>query len=298
MVNAAAPRTPKWFTAPVSPGVQIACCELAPDIEHPERNAQRTREAIAAAVAGGAQIVVLPELCNSGYVFRSPDEAQAAAVPRDGELLRGWSEEARPGEAVVVGGFSERSPDGTLYNSCAVVDGDGVRSIYRKIHLWDEEARWFSAGHEPAPVVETRYGRIGLAVCYDIEFPELTRGLALGGAELIALPANWPRDSSPPDGRPILHSLAAVTAYVNRVFVAVCDRCGGERGVDFEGGSVIADPDGALRAGPVPDRGVNTLRADCQFAQARDKRTGRHNDAIADRRPEHYSAALAEPTGA
>lgn len=298
MVNDRAPSAPKWFTARVNSGVQIACCQLSPDIEDPERNDRQGREAIAAAIGDGAQIVVLPELCNSGYVFRSRDEAQATAVPRDGDLLRGWSEAARPGNTVVIGGFSERAADGTLYNSCALVDGSGLRAVYRKIHLWDEEARWFSPGHEPAPVVDTRYGRIGLAVCYDIEFPELTRGLALNGADLIALPANWPHEPPPPDERPILHSLAAVTAYLNRVFVAVCDRCGTERGVAFAGGSVVADPDGRLRAGPVPDRSAETLSAVCDFAQARDKRTGPHNDSFADRRPEHYSVALLRPTGA
>ncbi|MDQ6806860.1 MAG: hypothetical protein M3065_18300 [Actinomycetota bacterium] len=78
-------------------------------------------------------------------------------------------------------------------------------AVYRKIHLWDEEARWFSPEEERAPVIDTRYVRIGLAVCYDIEFQEFTRGLALEGAELIALPANWPRDDGAPNGRPILH---------------------------------------------------------------------------------------------
>jgi 5-aminopentanamidase len=278
----------------VDTNVRIACCQLSPDVDRPELNPGIVREAIAAAVTGGAQIVVLPELSNSGYVFQHAEEVEAAAIHRDGELLRGWSEEARRGNAVVIGGFCERGPDGRLYNSSALVDGVGVQAVYRKLHLWDEEPRWFSPGHEAAPVVDTRYGRVGLAVCYDIEFPELTRGLALAGAELIALPANWPHDPAPPNGGAILPSLAAVTAYVNRVFVAVCDRCGHERGVTFEGGSVIADPEGWLRAGAVRSRGPETLWAACDLARARDKHTGRRNDALADRRPEHYSAALAD----
>jgi predicted amidohydrolase len=273
--------------------VRIACCQLSPDVDHPERNAGLARQAIAAAVDGGAQIVVLPELSNSGYVFRAAEEVDAAAEARDGELLQGWIEEAGRGDALVIGGFCERAPDGRLHNSSALVDGEGVVAVYRKLHLWNEEARWFSPGDEPAPVVDTRYGRIGLAVCYDIEFPELTRGLALQGADLIALPANWPRGNTLPNGRPILHSLAAVTAYHNRVFVAVCDRCGIERGLEFEGASVIAVPDGWLRAGPVADRGEETLSADCDLAIARDKHTGPHNDAFADRRPAQYDAALA-----
>ncbi len=276
----------------MSSEVQVACCQIAPDVARPARGAALAREAIAAAVDGGAQIIVLPELANSGYVFESTEEARAAAVPADGELLAGWAEEAARGDAVVIGGFCERAHDGTLFNSSALVDGKGVRAVYRKLHLWGEEPRWFAAGDRPAPVVQTRHGRIGLAVCYDIEFPELTRGLALEGAELIALPANWPRDPLPPDGRPILHSLAAITAYLSRVFVAVCDRYGSERGLEFEGASVIAGPDGGLRAGPVAGRDAQTLQAGCELSQARQKRNGTDNDAFADRRPGYYSEAL------
>ena len=272
--------------------VRLACCQIAPDVDSPDRSAELALDALADAVTGGAQFVVLPELVNSGYVFTSREEAQAAAVPADGALLAGWAREAARGDAVVVGGFCELAPDGRVFNSSALVDGGGVRAVYRKLHLWADESRWFDTGDQPAPVVETRYGRIGLGVCYDIEFPELTRGLALAGADLLALPTNWPRDPRPPDGRPVLHSLAAMTAYLNRVFVAVCDRCGTERGLEFEGGSVIAGPDGGLRAGPVPDRGTATLFADCDLTEARDKRTSERNDAFADRRPAHYAASL------
>jgi predicted amidohydrolase len=272
--------------------VRIACCQIEPDVEAPANSAALAREAIAAAVSQGAQIVVLPELCTSGYVFREPEEARAAATPRDGEVLRGWAAEAARGDALVVGGFCELAPDGRLFNSSALVDGNGVLAVYRKVHLWDRERFWFTPGESPAPVVATRHGSIGLAVCYDLEFPELTRGLALQGAEIIALPTNWPHDDAPPDGRPVLHSLAAMTAYSNKLFLAACDRCGTERGLEFEGGSVIAGPDGALRAGPVADRGVGTLYADCDLGEATDKRTSEHNDAFADRRPATYSQAL------
>ncbi len=277
--------------------MRVACCQFAPTVEHPERNPARAREAIAVAAQAGAQLVVLPELCNSGYVFEAVEEAHAAAAPRDGELLRGWAEALAGTDALVVGGFAELAPDGTLYNSCALVSRDGVQAVYRKLHLWDRESLWFSPGDEPAPVIETPHGRIGLAICYDIEFPELTRGLALAGADVIALPANWPHDDAPPDGRPVLHSLAAVTAYLSKVFVAVCDRSGTERGVEFEGGSVIAAPDGALKAGPVVDRGEEMLVAELELAQTRDKRTSDRNDAFADRRPDRYLSVLANGRG-
>ena len=162
--------------------VRVACCQISPDVGDPAANAAVARRAIATAVDGGAQIVVLPELVNSGYVFRSIDEARAAAVPADGELLQSWAEEAARGDALVVAGFCETTSEGRLFNSAALLDGRGVLAVYRKLHLWAEERRWFAAGEQQAPVVETKYGRIGLGICYDIEFPELTRGLALRGA--------------------------------------------------------------------------------------------------------------------
>jgi predicted amidohydrolase len=270
---------------------RIACCQIAPDVGEPGRNESLARNAVEAAVAAGAEIVVLPELATSGYVFRSAEEARATAVPADGDLLRRVGEAAVSGRALVVCGFCELAADGRVFNSVALLDGSEVLATYRKLHLWGEEQRWFSAGEAPAPVVQTRYGRIGLAICYDVEFPELTRGLALQSAELIALPANWPHHERL-GGGPVLHTLAAMTAYWNKVFVAVCDRHGIERGSEFEGGSVIAGPDGALLAGPVQDRGAEILYADCDLERADDKRTGAHNDAFADRRPEHYVAAL------
>jgi predicted amidohydrolase len=274
--------------------VRVACCQISPDVLSPQRNAELTRAAIATAVDEGAQLVVLPELAHSGYVFSSVAEAHAAATPRDGEVLQSWAAEAARGDALVVGGFCELGADGQLFNSSVLLSAEGVLAVYHTLHLWGEEPRWFAAGEEPAPVVLTPHGLIGLAVCYDLEFPELTRGLALQGAELIVVPTNWPHEHEPPDGRPIIHSLAAMTAYWNKVFVAVCDRCETERGLEFEGGSVIAGPDGAMLAGPVANRGVETIYADCDLAQARDKRNGEHNDAFADRRAEHYAAALTD----
>lgn len=276
--------------------LQIACCQFAPDVEDPAGNVERIRAVIAAALAAGADVVVVPELANSGYVFNSAAEARAAAVPADGELLRGWAQDAARGSAMVIGGFCELGDDGRVYNSCALVDGEGVLAVYRKLHLWADEQRWFARGEAPAPVIETRHGRVGLGICYDLEFPEVARGLALNGADLIVLPTNCPREPADKEaargGMPILSLLASSTAYLNKVFVAVCDRCGTERDLIFEGGSVIADPSGALLAAAPEDRGQHSLLAGCDLVTAADKRTGELNDAFADRRPEHYEAAL------
>jgi predicted amidohydrolase len=268
--------------------VVVACCQIAPTVGDLDGNRRLTREAVAEAVAAGARLVVLPELATSGYVFESPEEARACAEPPDGPALRGWAEAAARGDAVVVGGFCERGEDGLLYNSAAVVDATGVVGVYRKIHLWDSERLFFEPGGECAPVVETRAGRIGVATCYDINFPEVARSLALAGADLITLPANIPRFPRPEGERPIEIVLAMATAHLNHVFFAMCDRCGPERGVEWVGGSVICDEWGWILAGPPHEFGPGLVIAECDLMRARDKAWNERNDVFGDRRPDLY----------
>lgn len=287
------------LTCPAGPGkpatvsVRVACRQFAPVVGDLEANRRLTREAVREAVAAGARLVVLPELCTSGYVFESEAEARACAEPAGGPALRGWSEEAARGEAVVVGGFCELGEDGRLYNSAAVVDGTGVLAVYRKIHLWDREQLVFEPGRECAPVLETPVGRVGVSVCYDLNFPEIARGLALAGADVIVLPTNSPRFPRPERERPMEIVLAMASAHLNHVFFAMCDRCGPERGVEWVGGSVICDEWGWILAGPPENFGPGLVLADCDFSRARDKAWNKRNDVLGDRRPELYR--LGEP---
>ncbi|MDQ3857989.1 MAG: hypothetical protein M3327_06010 [Actinomycetota bacterium] len=274
--------------------VRVACCQITPEVGDAEGNRRRARAAVREAVDAGARLVVLPELCTSGYVFESEEEARALAQAADGGALRDWGEEAAQGDAVVVGGFAEAGDDGLLYNSAAVVDATGPVAIYRKLHLWDREKLVFEPGSEPAPVVETRVGRVGVAVCYDLYFPELVRGLALAGADVVALPTNSPRLPRPDGEPPIEITIAAAQAHLNRVFFAVCDRAGRERGVDWVGGSVVCDENGWVLAGPPDGFGPGLVLADCEFERARDKAWGEGNDVFGDRRPEVYP--LGNPT--
>jgi predicted amidohydrolase len=268
--------------------VRVACAQVAPTVGDLVGNRRLAREAVREAVSAGARVVVLPELVTSGYVFESVEEARSCAEPAEGPALRGWSEEAAAGDAIVVGGFCELGADGALFNSAAVVAASGVLAVYRKIHLWDREPFIFEPGSEPAPVVETSVGRIGVGVCYDMNFPEVARGLALTGADLVALPANFPLHPRPEGERPIEVSLAIATAHLNRVFVAVCDRCGPERGLDWVGGSVVCDELGWVLAGPPAGFGPGLVVAECDLARARDKAWNERNDVLGDRRPELY----------
>jgi len=238
-----------------------------------------------------SRIILLPELMSSGYVFDSVEEAMSCAEPADGPTVSVWAAGAADYGAVIVGGFAELGEDGAVYNSAAVVGPAGLLAVYRKTHLWDREKLWFTPGSEPPPVVETPFGRIGVAVCYDLYFPELTRALALAGADLIAIPANLPLFPRPEGEPPVEIALAQATSHVSKVWVAVCDRAGPERGVEWTGASCIVDPDGWLAAGPVERYGAGILYADCDLSLSREKAWGERNDVRGDLRPELYPTA-------
>ncbi|MCO1653699.1 nitrilase-related carbon-nitrogen hydrolase [Pseudonocardia humida] len=248
--------------------------------------------AVREAAARGARLVVLPELAVCGYAFADAAEARAAAEPLDGPtvaLLRDLSAELG---CVLVAGLAERGADGAVHNSAVLVEAGRLRASYRKVHLWGREPELFRAGHEPPPVVETAVGRVALMICYDLEFPEWVRIAAQAGAEVVAVPANWPWLARPDGERPleVLRAQAAAGAY--RVHVVVADRCGPERGVDWIGGSVVCAATGYLLAGPATATGATAARtvltAELDPAAARDKSLGPHNDALADRRPALY----------
>jgi predicted amidohydrolase len=168
------------------------------------------------------------------------------------------------------------------------VDSGGILALYRKAHLWLDEPGIFALGDQPPPVVDTKVGRIGLVICYDLFFPEVTRDLAHAGAEIITAPTCSPILSDDTTNADIGVTVVRAMAHVNRVFVAVCDRCGPERGDTRAGRSVIVDPDGRVLSGPPGDR-PEMLIADCDLSLAHDKIVpGTANDVFGDRRPELY----------
>ncbi len=264
---------------------RVVAAQLAPTLGDLEANRTLAVDAIRGAVGTGADVVVLPELVTSGYMFTTTEEAASVAITPDHEILREWGAEARGADIVLAGGFCERGQDGQLYNSAAVFDRTGLRAVYRKLHLWDAEKLIFAAGSEPPPVIDTRVGRIALVICYDLEFPELTRSLALAGAQLLMVPTNWPLVPRPDGERPPEALIAMVTARVNRMAVVCADRLGPERGMEWTGGATIVGVDGWVAA---ESRGPGLLGADIDLEPALDKRLTDHADAFADRRPEMY----------
>ncbi|KMS65992.1 hypothetical protein ACZ91_69695 [Streptomyces regensis] len=270
---------------------RIACAEFAPVVGDLDGNGARVLTWREGARTSGVDIAVLPELASSGYVFADAAEARAVAMRADDPVLASWARAA--GDTAVVVGFCELGDDrdggGALYNSAAVLDGGVVRAVYRKTHLWDAEKLVFRPGSCPPPVVSVAGCRIGLAICYDLEFPELVRSLALRGAEVITAPVNWPLVARPEGERPPEVVQAMAAARTNRVFVAACDRWGTERGQRWTRGSVVIDEAGWIVAGgAVPGGPGRLVVADIDPARARDKAVSERNDVLLDRRPELY----------
>lgn len=270
------------------PAIRVAACQLSLAVGQVEVNLDRAQAAIEAAAANGAQLVVLPELVRSGYAFDSREEAISLGEGHDGPSVRRWAALAARHELVIVGGFCERQGHASLYNSAAVIDRGQLLGVYRKAHLWDREKAVFRAGEEPPLVLDTSLGRVGVMVCYDAEFPEWTRQVALSGAELLAVPTNWPAAARPAGERPMETVRLQAAAAANRIFIVAADRCGDERGSSWVGGSAVIDPSGFPLAGKDPLSTERVLYADLELARAHDKWISANNHVFLDRRPELY----------
>jgi predicted amidohydrolase len=270
----------------------VACCQVPLQVGAPEANREACLNAAERAALDGADIIVLPELAASGYVFASQEEARALAEPVCGPTVSGWTHLASRTGTTIVGGICELGEDGNLYNT-AVLVGSQMRAVYRKAHLWDTEKAVFTPGSQAPSVVDVEGARLAVMICYDLEFPEWVRHPALAGAQLLCVPTNWPRFPRPDGERPMEVVRAQAAAAVNRMYVVACDRVGHERGVDWVGGSVIIDPDGWPLAGPMDDQ-PGTIMAACDLETATDKTISEHNDVLGDRRPALYRRLFEE----
>ena len=279
---------------PPESALRVASVQMNPEIGQTERNVARSLDFIAQAAAGGAGLVVLPELCNTGYVFETREEAMALAEPiPDGPSCRRWREAAAKHRMVIVAGITERDGD-VLYTSAVVVGPQGVLGTYRKNHLWGAENLFFERGNLGMPVFRIGAGRIACAICYDIWFPETFRLAALQGADLLCVPTNWvPMPSQPKDMLVMANVLAMGGAHSNSMFVACADRVGVERGQPFLGNSLLVSHSGWPLAGPASGTEEEILIADMNLADARRKRTlNDFNQLLRDRRTDLYDEML------
>ncbi|HKP19631.1 MAG TPA: nitrilase-related carbon-nitrogen hydrolase [Gaiellaceae bacterium] len=246
--------------------VRIGLAQVTAEPYAVEENRELAKRGAAEAFAAGADIVVLPEMIVHGYVA---DWRRLAplAEPIEGPTFSEWHALAREAGGYVVGGLCERDGD-ALYNAALAVGPEGLVLHYRKVHLFAEEKVAFRPGDLGFPVAPTRFGAIGICVCYDLRFVEAVRIMALRGADLVCVPTAWLPgfDDVRWDAEgmcPQAHG-AVLQANLNQVFIACASQAGLSGDLDFLGSSVLADPYGTRALGPFAgsERSVQVVEVD------------------------------------
>lgn len=203
-------------------------------------NLAYVRSALERAADRGAQLVVLPEMWSTGFSYKNLNELAKGTAGIVDELL----ELSGRLKLVICGSMPE--PDGTdrVYNTIFLADNGRLAGVYRKIHLFSllKEDLAF-AGGDTWLLADTSIGKIGVIICYDLRFPELTRRLAIEGAQVICVPAQWPKPR-----QEHWRALLRARAIENQLFVVSCNACGIIGKLDFFGMSMVIDPKGEVLA--------------------------------------------------
>ena len=219
--------------------IKIAGVQMDIEFANVPANLAKVIAKLRETAAAGAQLTVFPECTFPGYCYSSLEEAREFAEPMDGPTLRALQEVCSELDTRTVVGFFELDGE-QVFNSAALVGPGGVVGSYRKAHLPHLGVdRFTTPGNQPFAVADMGELRVGMNICYDSSFPEASRALALGGADLIALPTNWPSTS----GR-TADLIPNARALENHVYFMSINRVGTERGFEFIGKSKIVDPSG------------------------------------------------------
>jgi N-carbamoylputrescine amidase len=276
--------------------VQMRC---TPD---PTRNLSRAIELIHEAAGRGAEIVCLPELFRSQYFCQTEDHAQFdLAEPIPGPSTTALAAVARERKIVLVASLFERRAAGLYHNTAVIIDSDGTPvGKYRKMHIPDDplyyEKFYFTPGDLGFSAVDTAVGRVGTLVCWDQWYPEGARLTALAGADVLFYPTaiGWHPAEKSAYGAAQLdawRTMQRAHAIANGVYVVAVNRVGHEGGppggIEFWGGSFVADPFGVVLAEASRDA-EEVLVVTCDREHQESVR--RHWPFLRDRRIDAYGA--------
>jgi len=273
------------------PTLRVAACQIEPQLGEVEANLERITRAVTDAAAAGAVLAVLPEAALTGYAFASLDEALPVARRAAAVASEAIASLAQTHRMTIICGTLEAQGD-EVFNAALLATPDGRRYTYRKMHLpFLGIDRFATPGPDAPSVVDVGGLRVGVLICYDLRFPEAARMCALDGADLIALPTNWPVGV---DFHPGI--FAPSRAAENHCYLLACDRVGTERGTTFIGRSVLIDYDGhqlAVASDTEEELLVGEIDPDAARQTHVRRRPGEHEwDTIADRRPGLYRRLL------
>ncbi|MBT9538162.1 MAG: acyltransferase [Nitrospirae bacterium] len=261
--------------------MKVGFYQFAPEFGNIKYNLQKVLDAAASVET---DLLVLPELFNTGYQFTSREEAAALSeeIP-SGFTTNALSKLSAKKKVYIAAGIAENN-EGKIYNSAVLTGPDGFIGVYRKTHLFYEEKLWFSPGNTGFKVWQTPIGNIGIMICFDWFFPESARALALRGADIIAHPSNLILPHCPD---------AMVTRCIeNRVFAVTANRIGSEQRGDkeklpFIGKSQITSPTGEIIYRASGDKEELTVM-EIAVERARDKNLNSFNNLFNDRKKEFY----------
>jgi predicted amidohydrolase len=262
--------------------MKISLFQFSPEFGKKDKNIEKIEKVVD---SSDSEIIVFPELCTTGYDFRSRPEAAEFAEEFTGDTVSRFAEKSKESGKIIIFGFAER--DGLkIFNSCALLFPEpDYNNVYRKTHLFFKERFCFDENDKGFFVVDYRPLdiKIGPMICYDWRFPEATRTLALKGADLVVCPSNlvtnvWP--VSIPS-----------RALENKVYMAVANRVGTEnrngKELLFNGKSAVYSYNSEIisKAG---DDTEELITAEIFPEKTRDKSFNEYNDIFTDRRPEFY----------
>jgi predicted amidohydrolase len=261
--------------------VNVGFMQFSPLFGRKEDNVERVTNAIRGAKA---DLLVLPELFSTGYLFLDEEELRRSAenIP-DGPTVSKFKELAKEEDTNYVLGIAERAGD-KLFNSSVLLTPKGDCFVYRKLHLFDKEKRLFSPGDKELEVFDIGKAKIGMMICFDWIFPEVARTLALKGADVICHPSNLIL--------PYCQDAMITRCVENRVFAITSNRTGTERRgteeMTFTGCSQIVDPRGQIlaRAGAEEEK---VCVAEINPSWAKEKRVTANNHIFEDRRTNFYT---------
>ncbi len=223
---------------------KIALAQFESVLNDVNENKVKMVSMIRKAAASDADVIIFPELFSTGYnLDLIEDKIYDMAEDNDGPVISAARREAASGGIWVIAPIAYRDRE-KIYNSAVIIDNSGnIVNVYHKNNLWDKEQKYFGYGCHDYRVYEAPFGKFGVIICYDVDFPETSRALALAGAEIIFVPAAWAITH-----RNLWNIFLPSRALENTVFVAGVNRTGTEGEVVYFGDSKVFDPTGELIA--------------------------------------------------
>ncbi|MEU2185072.1 carbon-nitrogen hydrolase family protein [Streptomyces thermolilacinus] len=264
------------------PPLRTALLQSSGQLGDVAANLKILEEAAARAAASGAGLLVAPELFLTGYAIGA--DIARLAEPADGPSAREAAAIAVRHGLAIAYGYPERDGD-AVYNSARLVGADGTPlANYRKTHLYGGfEQDWFTPGDQPVVQAEVGGVRVGLMICYDVEFPENVRAHALAGTDLLLVPTALMHPAEI-----VAESVVPVRAFENQLYIAYANRTGPEGDFEFVGLSALAGPDGTARARAGRGEELVTGDADPELL----RRSRDENPYLRDRRPALYTGLV------